>query len=370
MPVRVLLGEDNLVTQQVLMTMLEDRNYQVTVTSTCKELLTQLQKDTYDLLLLDYHLDRDADFILEKIRSLDSVNQSIPVYIMSAGRKEDVIENLRSFKIDGFIEKPVENEQLLQLLSNSTIPTKDNSDEHYMTSIIGDNPDRIQAINSFFLTEVPPALIDINKCLKQKDFNSAKKIVHRIRPAYTYLGKDDIQVKLSKWETDLKEGNNPEKYEGILNDIKQQTDALIAKLKKNDVSVTTTAHQQLPNEYPQLSGISILIVDDNQIIINVFSTLLQTYNINILTAKNGVEGISKTIQKKPQLILMDLHMPDVDGVEAITIIRKEGIKTPIIAISNSSDQRKEALMAGANTFLLKPVDACDLLHTITAELNL
>ncbi|MEP2669395.1 MAG: response regulator [Cyclobacteriaceae bacterium] len=370
MPIKVLLGEDNLVTQQVLMTMLEGRNYQVAVASTYDELLSQLQKNTYDLLLLDYHLDQDADFILKKIGSLNNDNKSIPVYIMSAGRKEDVIEKLRSFKIDGFIEKPVETEQLLQLLSASTIPTKDGSDEHYIKSIIGDNPDRIQAINSFFLTEVPPALIDITMYLKQRDFSSVKKIVHKIRPAYTYLGKDDIQVKLAKWETDLKEGNNTEKYEGILNDIKQQTDALVATLKQNNQSVTTTTHQQQPNEYPQLSGVSILIVDDNQIIINVFSTLLQTYNITILTAKNGVEGISKTIQKKPQLILMDLHMPEVDGVEAITTIRKEGITTPIIAISNSSNQKDEALMAGANTFLLKPIDASDLLNTIIGELNL
>ncbi|MGB4971713.1 MAG: response regulator [Cyclobacteriaceae bacterium] len=203
MRTKVLIGEDNLVTQQVLKAMLESRNCVVTTASTFEDILTQLQNDTFSFLLLDYHLDQDADFVLGKIRKLTNSNSSIPVHIMSAGRREDVMEKLHDFKIDGFLKKPIENDQLDALLSNSNTTINSSGDDQYLRSIIGDNPDRINAIRDFFLTEVPPALITIAELLQKKDFTGVKKLVHKIRPAYTYVGRDDIQVKMGLWEDDL-----------------------------------------------------------------------------------------------------------------------------------------------------------------------
>ncbi|MEQ9415008.1 MAG: response regulator, partial [Cyclobacteriaceae bacterium] len=130
-----------------------------------------------------------------------------------------------------------------------------------------------------------------------------------------------------------------------------------------------TPHLQ-PIAYPQLEGLSILLVDDNQVIISVFTSLFQSHKMIVHAAKNGSEGISEAINKQPDLVLMDLHMPGTDGVTAIAEIRKKGITTPIIAISNATHRKDEALAVGANNFLLKPVNASDLLDTIAAELNL
>lgn len=370
MRTKVLLGEDNLVTQQVLKAMLESRNCDVTTASTFEEILSQLQNNTFSFLLLDYHLDQDADFVLSKIRSLANSSSTIPVHIMSAGRREDMMEMLNAFKVDGFLKKPIENDQLDTLLSDVNIATAPSTNDQYLRSIIGDNKDRIETITDFFLAEVPPALVAIAQLLQKRDYVAVKKLVHRIRPAYTYLGKDDLQVKMGEWEDDLLQEKNRHNYENILREINHETENLILTFPKNHPIKTESTTGQIPLAHPKLHGLSILIVDDNQVILSVFSSLLQSHKMDVRTAKNGAEGVLETVNNNPDLILMDLHMPGIDGVEAISTIRKKRITTPIIAISNATTQKEEALIAGANNFLLKPVDATDLLNAIVTSLNI
>ncbi|MEQ8244045.1 response regulator, partial [Fulvivirga sp.] len=331
MQTKVLIGEDNLVTQQVLKAMLEAKNCQVAVASTYEDLMQKLQNTSFSLLLLDYHLDQDADFILEKIRNLNNDNSTLPVYIMSAGKRDDIIDKISSYKVDGFLEKPIDKKQLTILPLNKAVLTSD-SENHFIKSIIGDNPNRIKAINDFFITEVPPALTAIEKYLQSNDFTDAKKLVHKIRPAYTYIGRDDIQIKMRAWEHDLAQGKNPEDYRNILNQVCQETEKIISTFSPG-LSNEATRTQQLQNtNYSRLNGLKVLIVDDNQVILSVFTSLLHIYNVEVHTAMNGSEGVSETLSKHPSLILMDIHMPEMDGVEAISIIREKGIKVPIIAI--------------------------------------
>ncbi|MEZ4943939.1 MAG: response regulator [Cyclobacteriaceae bacterium] len=369
MKTKVLIGEDNVVTQQVLKAMLESKDCEVTTASTHEDLITHLENGTFNFLLLDYHLDQDADFILDKIRKLTNDNSTLPVYIMSAGKKKDIIDKLSSFKVDGFLEKPIENNQLSILPLNTTVSISD-SDDQFLKSIIGDNPNRIKAISNFFIAEVPTALTTIEKLLQYNDFNGVKKLVHKIRPAYTYVGRDDIQIKMGEWELDLAQGKNQSDYKNTLDQVIQETKKLVATFSSQLTNEATSTSQQKNTSYSELNGLKILMVDDNQVILSVFTSLLHSYKVEVHTAMNGSEGVSVAFSLHPDLILMDIHMPEMDGVEAINMIREKGLKVPIIAISNAIDRKNEALNAGANQFLLKPVDASDLLSAIVTELRL
>jgi signal transduction histidine kinase/DNA-binding NarL/FixJ family response regulator len=118
----------------------------------------------------------------------------------------------------------------------------------------------------------------------------------------------------------------------------------------------------------------ILVVDDKERNRLLLFHILQPLGFEITEAENGQEALSKASQVQPDLILMDLVMPVMGGLEAIKKIRQRTtlLQTPIIAISAKAFQQeqKESLKAGSNAFLPKPVDRQKLLALISNYLNL
>lgn len=113
----------------------------------------------------------------------------------------------------------------------------------------------------------------------------------------------------------------------------------------------------------------ILYVEDNEDNIYMLSRRLKRKGFEILIAENGQLGVELCLKEVPDLILMDLSLPVMDGWEAIEVIKNEpSIKhIPIIALSaHAMDQHKQqALDAGANDFDSKPVDLVRLMSKIT-----
>ncbi len=104
----------------------------------------------------------------------------------------------------------------------------------------------------------------------------------------------------------------------------------------------------------------ILVVDDNKMNQDVIQALFREMGLEVHLAYNGQDGISQTLSLKPDLVLMDLHMPEVSGLEAIRQIRlhPEFQSIPIIAFSADAfqEQQEEAKAAGFTDYLTKPVE--------------
>jgi len=101
---------------------------------------------------------------------------------------------------------------------------------------------------------------------------------------------------------------------------------------------------------------TILIIDDDMAITELLSMLLQTHGFDVITTNSGVEGIRLVQQKHPQVVLLDLMMPDKDGWEVCKELRTFS-NVPILILSAINDPRMVAsvLDAGADDFLVKPV---------------
>jgi CheY-like chemotaxis protein len=102
---------------------------------------------------------------------------------------------------------------------------------------------------------------------------------------------------------------------------------------------------------------TILIVEDTELNIDLLTQLLED-DYNLLVAKDGAEGVSMAQQNNPDLILMDISLPVMDGYQATRQIRTTMTSTPIIglsahAMSGDADKAKEA---GCNDYLTKPVN--------------
>jgi CheY-like chemotaxis protein len=112
------------------------------------------------------------------------------------------------------------------------------------------------------------------------------------------------------------------------------------------------------SQSPTLSNL-ILLAEDNEANINTISCYLEAKGYRILLAKNGQEAIALAKTHQPELILMDIQMPVMDGLEATTLIRLDPQlhNIPIIAMTAlaMTGDREKCLEAGADEYLTKPV---------------
>ena len=119
-----------------------------------------------------------------------------------------------------------------------------------------------------------------------------------------------------------------------------------------------------------MNNITVLVIEDDKMIQNFLKVTLQTQGYDYIIAENGLSGLSLFCADHPDLILLDLGLPDVDGIEIIKQIRQSS-STPIIVVSaRSSEQEKVmALDYGSDDYVTKPFNAAELLARIRAALR-
>lgn len=111
----------------------------------------------------------------------------------------------------------------------------------------------------------------------------------------------------------------------------------------------------------------ILVVEDDLPVSNLITTTLKAHDYRFITAQNGKNAILQASSHNPDIILLDLGLPDMDGVEVIKCIRSWS-NVPIIVISARSEDRDkiDALDAGADDYLTKPFSVEELLARLRA----
>ena len=114
----------------------------------------------------------------------------------------------------------------------------------------------------------------------------------------------------------------------------------------------------------------ILIVEDDTAVRNLIATTLETQDYRFPTAQTGAQAVFEAVSQKPDIILLDLGLPDMDGVDIIKKIRSWSTK-PIIVISARSEDRDkiEALDAGADDYLTKPFSVEELLARLRVTIR-
>jgi signal transduction histidine kinase/class 3 adenylate cyclase len=116
------------------------------------------------------------------------------------------------------------------------------------------------------------------------------------------------------------------------------------------------------------SAAKILVVDDNPDLRTYLSSILRTKGYRVWTARNGAEGFEAAIQQRPQLIITDLMMPKVSGLDLIRMIRAEDTLqgTPVVLLTAKADEdtRIEGVERGADAYLSKPFSDRELLAEV------
>lgn len=123
-----------------------------------------------------------------------------------------------------------------------------------------------------------------------------------------------------------------------------------------------------------VDSLSVLIVDDVPLNILLIKKMLSRYTFEIRTANGGQAALDAIAQKKPDLLLLDLMMPGIDGFEVIRRLSAsdETKDLPIIILSalNSEQDISKGFQLGANDFINKPIIMEKLLSSVTTQINL
>jgi CheY-like chemotaxis protein len=152
--------------------------------------------------------------------------------------------------------------------------------------------------------------------------------------------------------------------------------ALIAAVGQVLGIADVAPHRPAPVELMPASGagslLRVLVVEDNQVNQLLVTTILAKAGMRAEVAANGVEAVQAVHQRNFDVILMDMQMPEMDGLEATRRIRQLGAMgkaVPIIAMTANAMQedRRRCLEAGMNDFVAKPIDSAELLRKIAAH---
>jgi twitching motility two-component system response regulator PilH len=111
---------------------------------------------------------------------------------------------------------------------------------------------------------------------------------------------------------------------------------------------------------------TILIIDDSRFTRSNIAKALRNNNYEVLEADNGVVGLDMIIKHKPDFVITDLLMPEMDGFELLENLRSRGIAVPVIVMSADIQEttRRRILELGAKTLLNKPFQGTTLLETL------
>ncbi|MCE5270933.1 response regulator [bacterium] len=112
----------------------------------------------------------------------------------------------------------------------------------------------------------------------------------------------------------------------------------------------------------------ILIIDDSKFMRTSMETRLKTYGFELFQAENGEAGIKLALAVRPDVILLDVRMPGIDGFETCRQLRQydKMKKVPVIMVTVESDESavKKAIQSGVTDYVLKPVNYDDLVKKL------
>ena len=112
----------------------------------------------------------------------------------------------------------------------------------------------------------------------------------------------------------------------------------------------------------------ILIVEDNDKNMKLVREILQHQGHATIEATSGAQGVRLAVEQRPDLILMDVQLPDIDGMEVLRQIRDQRAldATPVLAVSASvmPNERQKVLSAGFEAFIMKPIDLKQFRETV------
>jgi CheY-like chemotaxis protein len=116
---------------------------------------------------------------------------------------------------------------------------------------------------------------------------------------------------------------------------------------------------------------TVLVIEDDPDMRELIGLVLANSGYRLISAVDGVEAVETCLRDRPDLLLMDLNMPRMNGIDAIRTLRQKGYDRPIVVLtaSESEQARQDAKCAGCDDFIVKSLDMRDVERIINRHLS-
>ncbi len=122
------------------------------------------------------------------------------------------------------------------------------------------------------------------------------------------------------------------------------------------------------------SKVTVLVVDDVPINLILVKKMLSKFNFNVITADNGARALASIKEKQPDLLLLDILMPEMDGFEVLRRLREnpeyDTLRIVILSALNSTEDIVKGYQLGANDFITKPIILEKLVNCVATQLQI
>jgi CheY-like chemotaxis protein len=229
----------------------------------------------------------------------------------------------------------------------------------------------IQLLNTF--TEDFPKLEEkIKASLEAKDYSSLAKHLLTVRDIMEKIHADGLAQDCIKHINELG-GINHEKLETYITYLLKSLSLLSIDIQmallKNQNAVLDQPSQKEPlkNDEEPKKEKTILAVDDTAFFLTMLKTILQDINCKLIFLTSCEDALRYLDRHSPDLFLLDIDMPEMDGYELAAKIRESGQKAPIVFMTGNSKKEHvvKAIEVGAADFIVKPIKKEDVLSKIS-----
>jgi signal transduction histidine kinase/DNA-binding response OmpR family regulator len=379
----LLIVEDDLNFAKIMMEMARERGFKAIVATRGDAGLALARQYSPSAITLDIELPgMDGWSVLDRLKHNRSTRH-IPVHILSVAE-----ERQRGLKMGAmaFENKPVSPEQLREALGkieqfvqrgvkSLLVIEDDTAAQKSIVELIGDGDVETiavgtaeQALNELRNKHFDCVVLDLG-LPDMNGFELMERIKSEIGdvPIIIYTGKDLTP----KQETELRRLAETIIVKDCrsLERLLDETALFLHRVEENLPEPKRQMLEQLHKKDPVLAGKKVLIVDDDMRNIFALTSLLERYDMNVLYAENGKDGI-ETLKSTPgiDVALVDIMMPEMDGYELMRHIRdmKEFRLLPLIALTAKAmkGDREKCIEAGASDYITKPADSEQLLSLL------
>ena len=391
---QVLIVEDNLINQTVIKQFLIRAGARIDIASNGQDALALLKIKQYDAVLMDIQMPvLDGLQACKQIREQEHL-KSLPIIGLSAGVFADEVQQCLDHGMNDFISKPIDPDKLYLTLVNWITQLKvSDTDLHTANPSMAPEQDLADGplgeLSGFNLKKL--ALFMADKSLTHKllnlfaldcrdcsmglqneiamnDYQAAQSRIHGFKGSAATIGAQAVFAAAEFLEADLRLGQlQTENYHHFLEmltttriKVKQYLDQSEARSERS------TVKQDLQDKL--LQDRIILLTEDNVIAQEALKEFLEVFGASIDVASNGQDALELLKTKQYDAVLMDIHMPILDGLQACKLIRQQEHlqHLPIIGLSARvcADTSQQCLDHGMNDCIAKTVDPKELVKQL------
>ena len=417
-PLRILVAEDNKTNQKVARLMLEQLGYGVTIVDNGLDAVAAIDKQEFDVVLMDLQMPGmdglQATAVIHEHLSQRRQEEQPCIVAMTANALEGDRERCLAAGMNDYISKPVQLKPLAALLkrcpshhgalttsggteagkaAESMAPASVTDGESQQTpesaatvtiamaspggsidfnvmdelrQMLGGSTEPLVGLIDSYLQDSPALLEKLTAAAAAEDLNGVARAAHPLKSSSKSLGAMRLSELCKSLEAEASAGaveDLPVKTRTIETEYKSASDQLHALRQAYQGGAGEAPDTPAANELTEIKG-TVLIIDDQPYEIALVSGHLQQAGFKVISAGSGQEGLELLASHEPDVVLLDVMMPDMDGFEACRRIKKsEATRLTPVVLMTALDSREDkvcGLDAGADEFLSKPVSPEEL----------